>query len=242
VHCPLRSLGFLGRANQDPQVVWRVTPLFAEWIASPNFLFREACLTPDSVVLELGAGVSGVVALTLAAKIRRYIASDQDYALKLLTQNISENSLLEPPSASNTKKRQPAKSNRTRNTNAPAPSSKIETLVLDWETSSTRSLSLLLDNEHGQGGVDAVIACDCIYNDALIEPFVSCCAEICALRNPTAKPTVCIIAQQLRSSEVFESWLRRFHRSFHVWRVPEQLLTPSLKEDSGFVVHIGILR
>lgn len=194
-------------------------------------------------MIELGAGVSGIVALSLAAKIRRYIATDQDYALKLLSQNISENSAVERPLATSTKKKQTAKAKRSRDTQL-APPSKIETLVLDWEINSLQSLSALLNHEDGQGGVDAVIACDCIYNDALIEPFVSCCAEICALRGPktSGSPTICIITQQLRSSEVFESWLQRFHRSFRVWRVPDQLLTPSLTENSGFVVHIGILR
>jgi hypothetical protein len=42
-------------------VVWKVTPLFAQWISSPsNFLFTNGLLSSSSNVLELGAGVSGI--------------------------------------------------------------------------------------------------------------------------------------------------------------------------------------
>lgn len=122
--------------------------------------------------------------------------------------------------------------------------------MLDWELDSVSTLPSFLGQNQGNSseshlyGVDVLVACDCIYNDALIEPFVTTCAQICGLRttNGKHKPTVCIAAQQLRSAEVFESWLIAFHRYFHVWRVPDELLTDPLKENSGFVVYIGFLR
>ncbi|KAF2201541.1 hypothetical protein GQ43DRAFT_471683 [Delitschia confertaspora ATCC 74209] len=224
-------------------VVWKVTPLFAGWITSQNFLFGEGFLTSESIALELGTGVSGIVALTLSTKIQRYIATDQGYVIKLLKQNISENVRGALSSVTNSKRKQGTKPKRSRE-GVSEPSSNIDTLVLDWEVDSVRSLSDHLESQTGRSGVDVVIACDCIYNEALIDPFVSCCAEICALRTnqPDGKPTLCIVAQQLRSPEVFELWLRRFHRSFQVWRVPDHLLPSSLKEDSGFVIHVGIIR
>ena len=90
----------------------------------------------------------------------------------------------------------------------------------------------------------AVIACDCIYNETLITPLVRTCAEICQLANVDSaeKPTLCIVAQQLRSNTVFENWLKAFHKVFKVWRMPDNLLTDGLKEGSGFAVHIGLLR
>lgn len=92
---------------------------------------------------------------------------------------------------------------------------------------------------------DAVVACDCIYNDALIEPLVQTCIDVCKLRlqeGGQEMSTVCIVAQQLRSAEVFEGWLKSFHSAFRVWRVPDEELIEGLKSDSGFVIHIGILR
>ncbi|KAF2002359.1 hypothetical protein P154DRAFT_431173 [Amniculicola lignicola CBS 123094] len=217
-------------------VVWKVTPLFAEWISSPNFLFNAGFLTSSSAVLELGAGVSGIVALTLGPKINRYIATDQDYVIRLLKQNISEN--WQAPSTNSCKKPK-SKAKRPHAANEHAAAS-IETLELDWELDSVSGLPSLLQHN---SGLDLVIACDCIYNDALIEPLNSTCAQLCQLRETDhPRPTLCLVAQQLRSPDVFESWLKSFHRSFHVFRVPDELLAEPLRENSGFVVHVGYLR
>lgn len=240
-HCPSLRLAVLGSLIWTA-VVWRVTPLFAEWIASPNFLSRAGYIGPSSVAIELGAGVSGIVALTLGPKIRKYIATDQDYVIRLLQQNISEN-LPKPPANESKKQRSKKKAPPA---GAEQPSS-VQTLKLDWELDSVLSLpSLLSEDASSQDchGVDLVIACDCIYNDALIEPFNSTCAQICRLRSPIQHPvpTLCLVAQQLRSPDVFESWLKSFHRLFHVWKVPDNLLTEALRENSGFIVHIGLVR
>lgn len=221
-------------------VVWKVTPLFAEWITSPNFLFQHGFLSSGSVAIELGAGVSGVVALTLAPKIQKYIATDQDYVLRLLKQNVAENLPI-----TNAAKKPKAKKKASHPSQEAT--SNIETLELDWELNSVTSLPSLLDLEESDGesqGVDLVIACDCIYNESLIEPLNTTCAQICKLRPATQqnKPTLCIVAQQLRSHEVFELWLKSFHRLFTVWQLPDELLTKPLREDSGFIVHIGIVR
>lgn len=214
-----------------------MTPLFADWIVSPtNFLRQNHLLSQQSTVLELGSGVSGIVAITLGPQVQRYIATDQDYVLKILKQNIADNM----PVPKKMKSSARTKHALSRG-NAPQP--RIETLELDWETDSTPLLAHVLGDD-GQQGVDMVIACDCIYNDALIEPFNSTCASICRLRSqdPQGKPTICVIAQQLRSHEVFEDWLKSFHRSFHVWRMPDGLLVDGLKENTGFVVHVGVVR
>jgi len=92
---------------------------------------------------------------------------------------------------------------------------------------------------------DVIIACDCIYNDALIDPLVQTCVDACRLRKLEGVPmsqTVCIVAQQLRSAEVFESWLKSFFEAFRVWRVPDEELIVGLQSKSGFVIHAGILR
>jgi hypothetical protein len=54
--------------------------------------------------------------------------------------------------------------------------------------------------------------------------------------------TVCIIAQQQRSDEVFEAWLTAFKEPFRVWRVPDELAGEGLKGGEGFMVHVGVLR
>ncbi len=182
--------------------------------------------------------------------VHRYLATDQDYALKLLKQNIVENThnSSKPSHKATGRGRDPPK--RLSNKVLSPDTGNIQVVSLDWELNSVSALpGLLREDNHNisaseDEGVDAVIACDCIYNDSLIEPFVRTCVEVCQLRKGISarKPTLCIIAQQLRSPEVFEAWLVAFCKAFQVWRIPESLLTGGLKQDSGFVVHIGRLR
>lgn len=192
--------------------------------------------------------MAGIVALSLAPQVKRYVATDQDYVLKVLKQNLAENCTQK--TAPRSKRKQASKKAKHTSLIEGDADSNIETLVLDWELDSVAIIPRFLGQAQpssGQDepiGVDVLIACDCIYNDALIEPFVNTCAQICRLRSTstTQRPTVCVVAQQLRSPEVFESWIKTFHRSFDVWKVPDELLTDPLKENSGFVVHIGLVR
>ena len=212
-------------------VVWKVTPLFAQWITlESNVFFRSSILGKSSIVLELGSGIAGIVAITLACRIGRYIATDQEYVFKLLKANLEDNCPKSNRSSSSVGRRQ----------------DKVVVLALDWESSSVSTLPTLINTNPANEPhvIDAIIACDCIYNEALIAPFVRTCADICQLAsaNSAKKATWCIVAQQLRSDSVFEAWLKAFHKLFRVWRVPDDLLIDGLKEGSGFAVHVGILR
>lgn len=108
-------------------------------------------------------------------------------------------------------------------------------------------------------GFDVVVACDCIYNEALVEPFVATCVDLCRLRRggggggdgggsaeggpeQWGEASVCVVAQQLRDPGVFEAWAVRFARSFQMWRVPDELLVEGLRANTGFVVHVGVLK
>lgn len=212
-------------------MVWKITPLFAEWIASDScFLFGEGVLGRESTVLELGCGGCGILGLVLGGRMGRFVGTDQEYVFRMLRGNIEGNSM-----------KGGGKGKGKKGAGGSCDGSNIQLIALDWETSLISELPRMIGVE---GGVDAVIACDCIYNEALIEPFVRTCEEICQLANgrSSGKQTVCIVAQQLRSDIVFEAWLGAFHRGFRVWRVPDELLTEGLRGGSGFVVHVGVLR
>lgn len=213
-------------------VVWKVTPQFATWISQPsNFLFESGSLNSESNVIELGCGVSGLVALSLSPRIARYIATDQDYVLKVLRQNIEVNAS-QPASIRLSKGRKPKPDLAKSNT---------QTYSLDWETSDVSNLCSELGIDSAASQIHAIVACDCIYNEALVDPFVDACADICRLAI-AGTPTLCIVAQQLRSPDVFGIWIAAFHRKFRTWRLPDDILIPGLREGSGFVVHIGVLR
>ncbi|KAI9897010.1 hypothetical protein N3K66_008032 [Trichothecium roseum] len=140
----------------------------------------------------------------------------------------------------------------------------IRFATLDWETD--------VPTPEAHGTPDVVLATDCVYNYALVRPLVQTCAETCRLRRRatsfttsttttttiTATTTttaqegggegdlddecVCLVAQQLRSHDVFAEWLAEFHRSFRVWRVPDGMMSPGLRAGAGFVAHLGVLR
>lgn len=218
-------------------VVWKVTPRFATWLSSPsNILFSTGLLSQVSTVLELGSGIAGIVPVLLASKVARYIASDQTYALKLLRENVDSNSPIQVGSRAQQKTPRRVKVEPARN---------INVVPLDWETDDVDSL---LKTNGVNDGVDLLVACDCIYNYALIKPFVQTCVDVCRVKQRIQaedlekKPTICVIAQQLRQPDVFEEWLAEFAKSFRVWRLPDELLTPDLREGSGFVIHLGILK
>ncbi|KAI9720184.1 MAG: hypothetical protein M1812_003002 [Candelaria pacifica] len=232
-------------------VLWKVTPLFAEWIVSSgNFLLQNAILGPQSNVLELGCGLSGVLALVLAPKINSFIATDQEYVMKYLKQNIAENSQQARKCALGRQSKGKNKRSTKIVDRCPPSTGNVQLIPLDWELDSLSTLSSLIGaSDPGTSkevfvGLDAVIACDCIYNEGLMQPFVQTCADICTLRERSSEnsPTICIVAQQLRSSDIFEAWLIAFHKLFQVWRIPDELLIDGLRENSGFVVHIGILK
>ncbi|KAM0449042.1 hypothetical protein ACHAO4_007999 [Trichoderma viride] len=227
-------------------VLWKITPLFAEWLSSPSNMLLNTILTssPSSSIIELGCGISPLNALSLSPKVSRYILTDQPYVQKLVLQNLAENK----PTAKGG-----SKSNKKAGNKSPSPSTSssqtaadIHFQVLDWETSQ---VTPSLTNSSSTTSFDAIIACDCVYNYALIQPFVQTCADICKLRQSDnllereqLSLCLCIVAQQLRNEDVFNTWLVAFKEHFRVWRVPGEMMPAALRPEAGFVVHIGILK
>lgn len=235
-------------------VLWKITPLFAEFIASPsNLFFSHGILSSSSSVLELGCGISPLTGLALSPHIAHYLLTDQPYVQRLVTQNISENASAAAGRSRSSKrpekdagkhghkqKQQRPKLGRASSSQSTLPADEaVRFETLDWETDTvTPSLS-------PTGDFDLVIACDCVYNDALIRPLVQTCVDACMLRakaEGAKTPTVCVVAQQLRSDEVCEQWLDDFHTHFRVWRIPDDVLPRGIRSDAGFVIHAGVLR
>ncbi|KAI9892240.1 MAG: hypothetical protein M1814_001699 [Vezdaea aestivalis] len=226
-------------------VVWKITPLLADWLCSPsNLLFTFGVLCSDSVVVELGTGISGIVALTLAPKVGLYLATDQSYVLRILKQNITENT--GQFSQGIGKSRSKGRIHQRPDSNQE--SEGIFLQKFDWETDQASTLLLhpqdsQVGKDKGVSGPDLVIVCDCIYNESLIGPLVTTCVDWCRLKGPVSsivlRPTVCLVALQLRSFEVSSLWLDLFCKEFRVWRLAG---SEEFKEGTGFVLFLGILR
>ncbi|PYI21972.1 hypothetical protein BO99DRAFT_354461 [Aspergillus violaceofuscus CBS 115571] len=260
-------------------VLWKITPLFSEWLSSrTNPLWTQSLLSSTSTVVELGCGISGLNALTLAPKVHHYIATDQEYVHRLFRQNIETN--YQPSTSSSTrssksrkqqqpqqqpKRSKPKQQQQQQQQSTSSPN--ITFISLDWELDVAGSLKAsvgLEDPDIGDGneeeeeevdrGFDLLVSCDCIYNDALVAPFVRTCADISRLRpvytadshgagrRGSRRPTICLIAQQQRSPEVFEAWLQETLRVFRVWRVSDDVLGESLRSGTGYLVHLLLLR
>ncbi|KAK8051580.1 hypothetical protein PG993_002965 [Apiospora rasikravindrae] len=226
-------------------VLWKVTPMFADWIASPgNPLWRTGVLAPTSYVIELGCGISGLTGMVLSQSVSRYVLTDQPYVSKWIDANLAENAAnLSASGAATTRRRGKGKAA------AAPPSGNVTFTPLDWELDEVTSR---LTGSDAVKSFDAVIACDCIYNDALIRPLVQTCVDVCKLRRASGsaegesdqseEPAICIVAQQLRDPEIFEGWIKEFHRHFRTWRMPESHLSDALRANPGFVIHVGKLR
>ncbi|KAJ5711436.1 hypothetical protein N7488_005592 [Penicillium malachiteum] len=247
-------------------VLWKITPLFAEWISNPkNPLWTTSFLTQDSIVTELGCGISALIPLTLSPSIQHYIATDQEYVRRYFRTNLDENANISSKSKGKSKtssgtKNKSKKQGSTKGASASASAvsnltsnSNITFTTLDWELDQPALLKQCIqDSSEEDRGFDLLLSCDCIYNDALITPLVSTCAEICRLRpvytdsgeteDQGLKPTVCIVAQQQRAPEVFESWLRETLREFRVWRISDEVLGDGLKGGTGYLVHLLLVR
>ncbi|KOS17956.1 Diaminohydroxyphosphoribosylamino-pyrimidine deaminase [Escovopsis weberi] len=234
-------------------VLWKINPLFAEWLSSPsNPLFLSRALSRSSSLIELGCGISPLNALALRPRIARYVLTDQPYVLKLLQQNIDANPPPFSSSSSSSSSSYPSSSSssssrRAKHAASPSPAhcADISFRVLDWETDQ---VSAALTGCPATTSFDALVACDCVFNYALIQPLVQTCADVCRLRTrhkaagAGAPPCVAVIAQQLRNDDVFTCWLAEFRRHFRVWRFPEEMLPEGLRPAAGFVIHVGLLR
>lgn len=231
-------------------VLWKITPLLSTWLSSSTNPLRNTLLNRDFAVVELGCGISSLLALSLGPLVGRYVATDQEYVRRLFRENLLGNVPVAYRQGSNGgggggkrgKGGGKVKASHAaeKKENSDSDSQNISFMPLDWEVNSPVGLKEV----PGAGnGFDMLVSCDCIYNEALIAPFVRTCAEVCRLREEGVKrKTVCVIAQQQRAPEVFETWLREAMREFRVWRVADEVLGEELKLGSGYVVHLMVLK
>lgn len=215
----------------------------ASWLSSTdNLIWKTGAFSSSSSILELGCGISGLVGLALSPLVSRYTLTDQTYVARLVEKNLQENLVSQQKPLSQKR--------RGKSTSTASSPVNLRFATLDWELDE---VTTSLTGSPDVSSFDAVIACDCIYNDTLIEPLVQTCVDVCGLRQRNQEsgaqndgaavtPTLCIVAQQLRDPEIFEGWIKEFSRHFRVWRVPEEALSKELRANTGFVVHIGVLK
>ena len=218
----IQSPGLLNAARKGGTtgaVLWKVSPAVARWLLSKkNVLWVAGVLHQQANVVELGCGIAGIIGICLHCVVGTYILTDQEYVLKRLQVNIDANITIASREASHQRGR-------------------LKVAALDWEADSASNLRIPVGKD---AFIDLVIACDCIYNDFLIRPFVETCVEVCKLSE--GGRSLLLVAQQLRSDDVLSQWLRTSMQYFDVWRLPDEQLSSELASGSGFVVHLLLLR
>lgn len=217
-------------------VLWKVTPRLAAWLASfPSILSDLHALHPGSVVVELGCGLTGLIGQVLSQYVQRYILTDQPSIVRHLKSNLLDESPREKTSGTKSKKKRATSTGKH---------AVLEVMALDWEKDAATNLkaSLLAD-----ANIDLLILCDCVYNEYLVKPLVQTCVDTCRLGSGgdgvgDGNPTVVLVAQQLRSDAILELFLETMIKHFEVWRVPEERIAADLGPNSGYAVHLAILR
>ena len=198
-------------------------------------LFSSNVLDSTSTIVELGCGISALNALCLDGAVAEYVLTDQPYVARLVAQNLAANRKSnnhDNDNDNNTVARRVVRRGPARTALRTA----VRFVMLDWERNDAASAV-------PQRGADVVLACDCVYNDALVRPLVDTCADVCRVRDEAGgSMTVCVVAQQLRHADVFAMWMEAALEKFRVWRVPEEKLPEALQPQSGLVVHVAVLR
>ncbi|RCI08320.1 hypothetical protein L249_8941 [Ophiocordyceps polyrhachis-furcata BCC 54312] len=193
-------------------------------------------------ILELGCGISPLNGLAFTSRASSYVFSDQSYVQRLVRRNMSAAGLAVEERRQDDdgkrssrplqlqhqrgKKDHAVRTRQGRNRNssrldaaAAAAAAAFSFRALDWDADVVTSSFC-----HPASAFDLIIASDCVFNEALVPNFTRTCVD------------------QLRSHDVFRAWIHLFLERFHVWRVPGEMLPVELRPESGFVIHVAILR
>ncbi|KAG7131249.1 Diaminohydroxyphosphoribosylamino-pyrimidine deaminase like protein [Verticillium longisporum] len=109
-------------------VLWKITPLFAAFLSSPDcpFLPRSSSAptgpaSSDAAVLELGCGISALTGLACGPRVGRYVLTDQPYVARLVQRNLDANERAPAPARRGAKGRASSSSLQA----APAPAGHV---------------------------------------------------------------------------------------------------------------------
>lgn len=173
-------------------VCWQSVAFFADWILGDKKcpFYRYFHGEPELSVLEIGAGVSAVLASLLGPRSRQYVATDQKHILKLLKQNLLENVVSSKFTTSTLEWLQ----------NGSAGWPQIEVTELDWEhpEPGIHEFKKLTKKEYP----DLVIATDTIYNEYLVPFFVG---TLAAVMGPSSGA---LVTMQLRDEAITASFVQ----------------------------------
>lgn len=200
-----------GLSESTGYVCWQTALYLTDWILlDPGCPFK---LTSSMTIVELGAGVGGILVSLLGPRVCKYIATDQQNILKLLQQNYNNNK------QSDTKKSKKKKFEEF----------SVFFTEFDWEyiDHGVNNIKEIVDDTH----IDLIIACDTIYNDYLIQPFID---SFKLLMTPNV--TGVVVGLQVRDEQLVEAFAEQvLHEGLKLYCVLNEFLSTDLLK--GFVVY-----
>lgn len=204
-------------------ICWQSAIYAADWILGEPACPFHQLFASDQTVLELGAGVGGVLVSLLGPRVGHYVASDQKHILKLLKANFSENVVSGRYTSSTSEKAY----DRNPKQIGDGQWSKIDFIEFDWEKKEAGMANF--KHISGKEAPDIIIATDTIYNEYLIAHFLDC------VKSVMCDTTIAIIVVQLRDEDIVERFLEAiFEHKLTVYTISDQLLTKELLQ--GFMV------
>lgn len=204
-----------GQALSTGFVCWQLARYLVDWLLDDDCPFSGFFRTPDYKVLELGAGVSALLAAVLGPKCKKYVATDQKPILKLLRLNLEENVVSRRWNSRTLEWLQTGKASDTT----------IDIVELDWEKHDLHEVFDILD-----GYPDLVIATDTIYNEYLVPFFVE---TLSALMGPASKALVTV---QLRDESITTRFVEQLAaHNLSAYTIEDQYLPRALL--AGFAVY-----
>lgn len=217
----ISSLSSKTQTSSTGFICWQTALLIADWILSDNKCLPRRMIE-DRVVLELGTGVSALLASTIGPLCSHYICSDQKHLLKLMKLNFGENVVTQRYTTS------------TGNDPPVMPSKckdiwpKIDFIELDWESPEWGASEL--ERLSGKKCADVVIACDTVYNSYLVPYFIE------TVKSMMSFDSVAVVAMQLRDESVLEDFLyKAIDVGLEVRVIADEALSAQLRR--GFVVY-----
>lgn len=237
-------------------ICWKSSIHFVNWLQMDRCPFKLE--NSNLNIMELGSGVSGILASVLGPKCRSYIASDQKHILKLLKRNIQENTsdfisttindevskgktstskLSTNDIVKTSRSKKSLSTNDTVKTTNSKPTkllSTIDVIEFDWEylQHGIHEYEQLKSNYSSNWGSkpDLIISCDTIYNEFLLPHLIN---AIDSLLTPSA---AAIIIAQLRDCEMIEIFVNLvIKKNLNIHSIPNDLLSHQLNQ--GFVVY-----
>lgn len=215
----LSALNSLKQPSSTGYVCWQTSIYLADWLLGDPKCPLKFLLDRKPIIVELGAGSSGILASVLGPLSATYLATDhQKHLCRLLRLNTEENvqgnaTLLDVD-------------NQAQLPSFESPFPKILFMEYDWEDRN----ALLVFKPVLNAFPHIILASDTIYNEYLVRYFVHSVADL------LGPYTVAVVGVQLRDESILELFLECFLDSnLCVYSVPTLLLSEKLQH--GFAVY-----